>query len=98
MRRASVGFKIQRPAAQKNQKECTLNTEQEIVPNGIYQHYKGSKYKVLQVVKHSETLEDLIAYECLYENELGKFWVRPKTMFLEVLKDGRPRFKLIETP
>jgi len=26
---------------------------------GTYQHYKGNKYLVLGVAKHSETLEDL---------------------------------------
>ncbi|MBP9815698.1 DUF1653 domain-containing protein [Candidatus Woesebacteria bacterium] len=50
---------------------------------GIYQHFKGKKYKVHGLVKHSETLEDLVLYEALYENALGKMWVRPKEMFLE---------------
>jgi hypothetical protein len=65
---------------------------------GIYQHYKGKKYKVHGVVKHSETLEDLVLYETLYENPLGKMWVRPKGMFLEsVIIEGKeiPRFKFL---
>lgn len=49
----------------------------------IYQHYKGMQYLVHNVVKHSETLESLVFYECLYENPEGKFWVRPLEMFLE---------------
>ena len=52
---------------------------------GIYQHYKGPKYRVLGVVKHSETLEELVHYECLYENESGQFWVRPRAMFEGIL-------------
>ena len=49
----------------------------------IYEHYKGKKYRTLNVVRHSETLEELVLYETLYENEMGNLWVRPKNMFLE---------------
>lgn len=65
---------------------------------GIYQHYKGMKYTVLGVAKHSETLEDLVVYVTLYENELSALWVRPLKMFLEtVIVDGKevPRFKKV---
>jgi hypothetical protein len=65
---------------------------------GIYQHFKGMKYKVLGLVKHSETLEDLVLYEALYENPHGKLWVRPKEMFFEeVEREGKkfPRFTFI---
>lgn len=65
---------------------------------GLYQHYKGPLYKVLGVVHHSETLEELVLYECQHEHELGKIWVRPITMFLEnVVIDGleKPRFKYV---
>lgn len=51
------------------------------------------------IAKHTETLEEMAVYECLYENELGKIWVRPKTMFEEkIIIDGleMERFKLIE--
>ena len=48
---------------------------------GIYQHYKGPKYRVLGCVRHSETLEELVHYECLYDNPNGQFWVRPRAMF-----------------
>jgi len=51
---------------------------------GIYTHTKsGKEYKVLGVAKHSETLEDMVVYEALYENELSKLWVRPLAMFTE---------------
>lgn len=67
--------------------------------NGIYEHYKGKKYKVLNVVKHSETLEDLVLYDCLYDNDLAKTWVRPMDIFLSTIEiDGevRPRFRLLD--
>jgi hypothetical protein len=60
----------------------------------IYKHYKGKRYKILGVARHSETLEELALYECLYENDLGKIWVRPLEMFRGVLEDGRKRFEL----
>lgn len=66
-----------------------------IVKGGVYQHYKGPKYRVLEVVRHSETLEELVMYECLYDNPSGQYWVRPREMFLgEIEVDGKrvPRF------
>jgi len=67
---------------------------------GKYQHYRTKNfYKVLGVAKHSETLEDLVVYECLYDNPKSKIWVRPIGMFLEDVEiDGKlvPRFKFIE--
>lgn len=68
------------------------------IKKGIYQHYKGPLYRVFEVARHSETLEELVFYECLYPNELGQFWVRPKAMFLESIEiDGvlRPRFTFV---
>lgn len=53
---------------------------------GRYKHYKGGLYKVLGIVKHSETLEELVLYECLYENKTAKVWVRPLKMFNEKIK------------
>ncbi len=53
---------------------------------GRYKHYKGGLYKVLGIVKHSETLEELVLYECLYENKTAKAWVRPLKMFNEKIK------------
>ncbi len=64
---------------------------------GIYKHSKtGNLYKVHFLAKHSETLEDMVVYECLYENERSKFWVRPSSMFTEIVTiDGNevPRFQ-----
>lgn len=61
-----------------------------MVINGIYRHYKGPEYRVLGLVRHSETLEELVYYECLYDNPNGRFWVRPRTMFEGTLRvDGQ---------
>jgi hypothetical protein len=66
---------------------------------GIYQHYKGKQYRVLGTAKHSETLEEMVVYEPLYENPIAKLWVRPLEMFLEEVEvEGirKKRFKLIK--
>lgn len=67
---------------------------------GKYQHSKtGNLYNVIGLAKHSETLEDLVVYECLHHNPRSKLWVRPLSMFLEEVQiNGKkaPRFKFIE--
>ncbi len=66
---------------------------------GKYHHYKGNFYKVIDIARHSETLEYLVVYECLYDNPDGRLWVRPLEMFLEEVEvNGKkmPRFKFIE--
>ena len=56
--------------------------------NGIYKHYKGNKYKVLGIAKHSETLEEMVVYQALY-GEMG-IWVRPLYMWSEEVNvDGK---------
>ena len=60
------------------------------VEGGIYRHYKGKLYRLERIVRHSETLEELVLYTALYENNLGSFWVRPKDMFFEeITLDGQ---------
>lgn len=71
----------------------------DVVIGGTYLHYKQKKYKVVGIARHSETLEEVVIYETLHDNELGKTWVRPKAMFLgDVVTDQYrgPRFRLIE--
>lgn len=63
------------------------------VEPGIYQHFKGQRYEVLAVGKHSETEEPLVFYRKLYGDY--SFWARPLEMFTEhVERDGcsGPRF------
>ncbi len=65
-------------------------------PPGLYRHYKGNLYRVLDTVRHSETLEPMTLYRALY-GEQG-LWVRPAAMFAEaVVVDGvpQPRFTQI---
>ena len=64
-----------------------------MIKAGLYQHYKGAHYQVIDTVRHSETEEELVLYRALY-GEKG-LWVRPLVMFTAtVLIDGKevPRF------
>ena len=65
-------------------------------PPGLYRHYKGNLYEVVDTVRHSETCEPMTLYRALY-GERG-LWVRPAAMFEEtVLVEGirQPRFTRI---
>ena len=69
----------------------------DVVLGGIYRHFKGKRYQVLCLAKHSETLEELVVYKKLYDD--GGVWVRPRPMFTDnVTVDGKTvsRFTLVE--
>ena len=64
---------------------------------GIYRHYKGNLYELIDIVNHSETLEKMVLYRALYGE--GELWVRPISMWDEIVEvDGRKvkRFELVE--
>ena len=72
----------------------------DIVIGGIYQHFKGGIYQVLDIAKDSETSLDVVIYKNLANDSL---WVRNKDMFLsEVDHEKYPnvtqkwRFELIK--
>lgn len=74
----------------------TLSPLPTLMP-GRYRHYKGGEYDVIDVVRHSETLEPHVLYRALYGE--GALWVRPYAMFVERIEiDGRlqPRFAPID--
>ena len=59
----------------------------EIKP-GIYRHYKGNRYQVLGIARHSETMEEMVVYRALYGE--GGLWVRPASMWNELVeRDGQ---------
>ncbi|MDE2026362.1 MAG: DUF1653 domain-containing protein [Patescibacteria group bacterium] len=67
------------------------------IKKGIYRHYKGNLYEVIDVARHSESLEDMVVYRALYGD--FKLWVRPLKMFLEDIEingEVQKRFELNE--
>lgn len=68
-----------------------------MIKAGLYRHYKGNEYQVIDTVRHSETEEALVLYRALY-GEKG-LWVRPLEMFLEsVWVDGKPQPRFAYQP
>ena len=66
------------------------------LPRGIWEHYKGGRYLLLDVAYHSETLEPMVVYRALYGE--GALWVRPASMWTEaVVQNGSPtpRFRFL---
>ena len=63
-----------------------------IKKNGIYKHFKGNYYIVLDVAFDSETKEEVVVYRRLYDD--NSLWVRNKEMFLsEVNHEKYPNVK-----
>lgn len=70
----------------------------DMLPLGIYRHYKGSDYEVLGTARHSETEEWHVVYRTLY----GDFslWIRPLEMFSGQVDVGGvsvPRFRYLDS-
>ena len=63
---------------------------------GKYRHFKGNEYELIDIARHSETIEPMVVYRALYgENGL---WVRPASMWNEFIdRDGYqgPRFQYL---
>jgi len=67
------------------------------VKKGIYRHYKGGKYQVLEIVKNEEDKSDMVLYQSI--DDESKKWVRSKKVFqeeVEVKGEKKPRFEFIE--
>lgn len=65
---------------------------------GLYRHYKGGKYEVIDIVKHSEDESSLVLYRPLYGEKA--LWVRPYDMFfekVEVDSETVDRFTFVST-
>ncbi|MCT2529502.1 DUF1653 domain-containing protein [SAR92 clade bacterium H921] len=65
---------------------------------GVYRHYKGNLYQVIDVARHSETEQEHVVYRTLYGDY--SLWVRPLDMFVETVEadgESQPRFAFVES-
>lgn len=78
-----------------------LCRERSKVSYGVYQHFKGNLYVVLDTGYDSSDGEEVVIYRSLYPDDEGKFriWVRKKKEFMErIVRDGKEvdRFKRLD--
>ena len=64
----------------------------EVKVGGIYRHFKGDYYIVVDIALHSETYEKMVVYRALYEDTT--LYVRPYDMFLS--KVDRTKYPNVE--
>ena len=69
--------------------DMTFEEAVSAIPKGRYRHFKGNEYEVLEIARHSETLEPMVVYRALYGE--GGVWVRPAKMWNEPAGDGTVR-------
>ena len=62
-----------------------------MLEKGIYRHFKGGRYELIAVAKHSETCEDMVVYRALYGD--GGIWVRPLSMWEETVEYNGEKVK-----
>ena len=75
----------------------TPTSPNDVVIGATYRHYKQRRYRVLHVAYLEATLEELVIYESLNPDDLGRHWARPKADFLIHVKTesyAGPRFAL----
>ena len=58
---------------------------------GIYRHFKGMRYELVDIARHSETMEEMAVYRALYGE--GGLWVRPLSMWSEIIERDGKTFK-----
>ena len=68
------------PDLSESEAPDTPETPRELLVGHVYRHFKGGLYRVEDVAKHSETLEEYVVYRKLYDDK--SLWIRPKEMFL----------------
>lgn len=75
------------PADEDILKKIRFDYAVQHIPKGVWRHFKGNRYEVVGIAKHSETLEPVVVYRALYGE--GGLWIRPAHMWLEqVTREG----------
>lgn len=64
---------------------------------GIYRHFKGNEYEVIDIAYNCENCQETVVYKALYGE--GKLWTRPKDEFCDfVVRNGKmqKRFEFVK--
>lgn len=72
----------------------TYDEAKKTILPGKYRHFKGNEYEVLEIARHSETLEPIVVYRALYGE--GGVWVRPAEMWFETIERDGKKFNRFE--
>lgn len=65
----------------------------EILPGETYKHFKGHIVKIICVGKNTETLEEMVVYHHIKNDE---YWIRPLEMFNSLVdKEKYPDVKQV---
>jgi len=76
-----------------------FDNQKPAIQKGLYRHYKGAEYQVIDVARHSETEEWFVVYETRYADDVTSTWIRPAAMFTETVDisgEEIARFQLID--
>lgn len=61
---------------------------------GIYKHFKGELYIVVDLAMHSESEEQYVIYHNI--NNKDKLWIRPINMFNDLIENEKLKIKRFE--
>lgn len=75
----------------------SVDNRLEIIPNRIYEHYKGAWYHLVCEAKHTETQEPMVIYQDIQSKDI---YARPLVEFIATVQpdpEGKwvPRFTLL---
>ncbi len=62
-------------------KEVNFSSKAKNIKLGLYEHYKGNKYEVIEVAHDSHTLEEMVAHRALYGD--NNLWVKKIDIWLK---------------
>ncbi len=63
----------------------------EVEVNGIYKHFKGDYYIVEDIALDCETLEKMVIYRALYDD--NKLWIRSYKSFVEEVNRNNQQYR-----
>jgi len=62
---------------------------QKVPVGSVFEHYRGMRYEILSIGRHSESEDLHVVYQALYSDPVfgdRAIWIRPLAMFLEEIE------------